>query len=835
MIADFDVEKVIEQLTTDEKIALLSGADNWHTFKVPRLGVPAIRVTDGPNGVRGTRFFNGTAAACFPCGTALASTWNTDLLEKGGVLMGREAIAKSAHVILGPTVNIQRGPLGGRGFESFSEDPLLSGLCASAIINGIQRTGVVATIKHFVNNDQEHERKAVNVILSQRALREIYLMPFQIAISNSNPGAVMSSYNKVNGCHVSHNPYLLDDILRKEWKYDGLIMSDWHGVYSVADSINAGLDLEMPGPALFRGDLVNRDLNARTVTMRTIDERARNVLNLVKRVQVLDIEPEGPESTRNNTPETAALLRQIAQESIVVLKNENSLLPLSKTKTTAVIGPNAKVARFCGGGSASLEPYYAVTPYDGIAEKLKLEKPTYVEGAPVYKSIPPLGKHNCKTPSGQPGLRFRSYREPDSVKDRKPVDERTLASGDVFLSDYEHPSIIDLRVFYAEFIGIFTPEESGEYEFGLAVYGTAKLYIDDELFIDNATKQIQGSAFFGYSTREEIKRTELIGGKSYTIRVDFGSAMSSTLPSITGDVPGGGLKLGVVKVNDPNIEIQKAIEAAADADQVVVCIGLNGEFESEGFDRPDMLLPGNTDKLVSAVLAANPNTVVVVQSGCPVEMPWAKEARSIVQAWYGGNETGSSIADIIFGDANPSGKLSLSFPAHNEDNPTYLSFRSDRGRVLYGEDVYVGYRYYETAKKSVLFPFGHGLSYSDFKFSDLTVAIDGEDVVVSLTVTNCKGPEGSAVVQVYVSQQHATISRPLKELKGFAKVFVKAGESEAAKIKFSVKSATSFFDEIEDKWISEKDTYTVHVGDSSASIQLTGEFSTEKTLYWSGL
>ncbi|KAK9481527.1 glycoside hydrolase superfamily [Lipomyces starkeyi] len=817
-MASMDIEVVLSQLTTAEKVNLLSGIDLWHTYAVERLGVPSLRLSDGPNGVRGTRFFNGVPAACFPCGTALGATWNTALLTDAGTLMGVEAKAKGAHVILGPTVNMQRSPLGGRGFESFSEDPVLSGLSASAIINGIQSENVVATIKHFVGNDQEHERHAVNSIISQRALREIYLLPFQIAIKDSQPDAIMSAYNKVNGTHVSGNPCFLEEILRRDWGWKGLVMSDWFGVYSTADSVNAGVDLEMPGPTGFRGDLVQRSLKANTITQHTLDDRVRNVLKLVNKAGASGLSEFATETT-NDTPSTSALLRHLAAESIVVLKNESSILPLSRDKTTAVIGPNARIAKFCGGGSASLLPYYAVSPFDGVRAKVTGSL-TYVEGCTAHKMTPTLGPL-CKITSGKPGVIFRAYLEPPSIPSRNIVDEIELRDTNMFLIDYSHP----------------TPETSGVYEFGLAVFGTAKLYVNDKLVVDNETVQRQGEAFFNNGTVEEVGKIELEAGTTYEVKVEFGSASTSKLETTVMNFHGGGLRIGVARALNPEAEIKKAVEAAKLADQVILTVGLGGEWESEGYDRTSMKLPGATDTLVGAVLDANPNTVVVVQSGTPVEMPWISKAKAVVQAWYGGNETGNGIADILFGDVNPSGKLPLSFPVKVQDNPAYLNYRSERGRTLYGEDIYIGYRYYEAVEKDVLFPFGHGLSYSTFEFSDLAVKVDAESgtLTVKTKIANVSGPSGAEVVQVYIHQHNPSIGRPPKELKGFSKITVAAGESKTVEIVLEIKRVTSFWDETENAWISEKDTYDVLVGASSTDIKQSAQFATEKTIWWNGL
>ncbi|KAK9357937.1 glycosyl hydrolase family 3 C-terminal domain-containing protein [Lipomyces starkeyi] len=602
----------------------------------------------------------------------------------------------------------------------------------------------------------------------------------------------MELSNQVQGELAAEMHRFMAHVLRRDWAWKGLIMSDWFGVYSTADSVNA--------------DLIQRSLNVNAITQHTLDDRVRNVLKLVNKAATSSI-PEFATETTNNTAKTSALLRQLAAESIVVLKNESSVLPLSKDKTTAVIGPNAKIATFCGGGSASLLPYYAVSPFDGI-KLLSTMTPT----------LGPL----CKTPSGKPGVIFRAYLEPPSISSRNVVDEIELRDTNMILMDYSHPVLDGKPVFYADVIGHYTPDTSGVYEFGLTVYGRAKLYVDDKLVVDNETVQRQGGAFFNNGTIEEIGKIDLETGTTYEVKVEFGSSSTCKLETAITDLPGGGLRIGVAKTLEADAEIRKAVEAAKLADQVILTVGLSGDWESEGYDRTNMKLLGATDSLVDAVLDANPNTVVVVQSGTPVEMPWISKAKAIVEAWYGGNETGNGIADILFGDVNPSGRLPLSFPVKVQDNPAYLNYRSERGRTLYGEDIYIGYRYYEAVEKDVLFPFGHGLSYSTFEFSDLAVKVDPESGTLTgkTKVTNFSGPAGSEVVQ---------------ELKGFSKVTVAAGESKTVEIVLEINRAASFWDETENSWISEKDTYDVLVGASSAEIKLSAQFEIEKTIWWNGL
>ena len=675
------------------------GTDFWHTHPIPELNVPSIRTTDGPNGVRGTKFFAGVPAACLPCGTALASTWDQDLLRDAGILIGKECLAKGAHCWLGPTINMPRSPLGGRGFESFAEDPHLAGRMAATMITGCESTGVISAVKHFVGNDQEHERRAVDVLVTQRALREIYLRPFQIVARDACPGALMTSYNKINGKHVVESKEMLD-MVRQEWKWNPLIMSDWLGTYTTIDSMNAGLDLEMPGPSRYRGRYVESALQARLIKESTIDNRAQKVLEFVQQASRA---PVSAVETGRDYPEDRALNRKLCADSIVLLKNRNDLLPLPKTiKKIALIGSHVRTPAISGGGSASLEPYYTVSLYDAVSEALPHTEILHEVGAYAHKMLPVIDRllsnavmHFYNEPIGTERI----------LRATQPMSKTAFQ-----LMDFNAPEL-NRGLFYATLTGDFTPDVSGVWDFGLTVFGTGTLYVDDELVVDNTTHQTRGTAFFGKGTVQELGSKTLNAGQTYKIRIEYGSANTSPMKAIgVVHFGGGAAHLGACLHVDAAEMVRSAVKAAAEAEYTVICTGLNHEWESEGFDRPDMDLPPGIDALIASVLEVAANkTVIVNQSGTPVTMPWADRARGIVQAWYGGNETGNGIADVIFGDVNPSGKLPLSWPVDVKHNPTYLNYASVGGRVLYGEDVYVGYRYYEKLDREVLFPFGYVL------------------------------------------------------------------------------------------------------------------------------
>lgn len=829
-MVDIDVEKVLSELTLGEKVSLTAGRDFWHTVPIPRLGVPSIRTSDGPNGVRGTRFFNGTPAGCLPCATALGATFDVDLLRSVGRFLGQEAKAKGAHVLLGPTINIQRSPLGGRGYESFSEDPFLSGTLAGEYCKGVQEEDIITTPKHFVCNDQEHERLAVDSIVTDRALREIYLMPFMLAIKNARPKAVMTAYNKVNGTHVAENPKVLD-ILRKDWGWEGLLMSDWYGTYSTSEGINAGLDLEMPGPTKWRGAALSHAVVSNKVRRHVLDERVRAVLKTVKEAAKSGI-AEDAEEDGLNRPDDQRFLRRVAAESIVLLKNENSILPFDRSKAVAIIGPNAKVTTYSGGGSASLLPYYTVTPFDGVSNQC--ESVRFSQGAYSHKELPLLG-NSLRTLDGKRGFDFRAYDKPVTAPNRKLLDTLHLTDSYMFVMDYKVPNYTS-STYYVDVEGVFIPEEEGTYEFGLTVQGTGQLFIDGKLIVENVHDQRPGTAFFGSGTIEKVGSMDLEAGKPYKVRVEFGTAPTAKSSNrATVSFGAGGLRVGGCKRINPEKAIVDAVKLASEVEQVVVFAGLNSDWEGEGSDRPDMNLPPYNDYLINKVLEANPKAVIVLQSGTPVTMPWVDKACALVQAWYGGNETGNAIADVLFGDVNASGKLPLSFPHRLEDNPAFLNYRSERGRVLYGEDIYVGYRFYDKVKRPALFPFGHGLSYTTFSLSDLKVSASTSSVSVKVDVSNSGSRAGAEVVQVYIQAHAASINRPLKELKGFKKVFVEAGETREVQVEMDKKYAISFWDEGRDAWIVEKGEYGVLVGTSSQGRFLEERFEEGQTWWWTGL
>ncbi|KAF7975113.1 hypothetical protein HWV62_10399 [Athelia sp. TMB] len=847
--ADFDVEEVLGKLNMGSKIKLLCGKGWWHTEDVPEFGIPSMRMSDGPNGVRGTQFFNGVPSSCFPSSTGLGSSFDVELAKEVGEALGDESRAKGCHILLGPTVNTQRSPLGGRGFESFSEDPLVNGTIAAAYINGLQSKGVASTIKHYVANDQEFQRFSISSDVSERALREIYLKPFQIAIRESEPWALMSSYNRVNGLHVSEDKRILHDILKEEWGFKGMTMSDWTGVYSTAESIKAGLDLEMPGPSIVRGKAVERALVCEKLFPADIDACVRKILQLLKRAYASGIPFDGPEEGID-TPPLRALLRRAAARATVLLKNDKGVLPLGTPKKIAVLGPNAKVAMTSGGGSARLLSTYTVSPLEAITAHAKEigAEVSYTIGAASHKYLPLLDPYITQPGGTEKGALVEFWNASptgDFLSPEADLGTAVAASAwstptkvtDCFLMDGIDETKVN-EVCWIRYSTTFTPDESGPWEFGLSIAGTGNLFLDGSLLIDLSTNPPQGESFFGLGTIDKrVVVPALEKGKAYKVELRLSNA--AFLARGSPFTCRGGIRFGGARVVNEDEAIADAVKLAKEADTTILVVGLNHDWESEGFDRADMELPGLTNRLVSAVLAADPKAVIVNQSGTPVAMPWVDEAPTLVQAFYGGNELGNGLADVLFGKVNPSAKLALTFPKRLEDSPAYPGFGphgESHGKIVYNEGIYVGYRSFEQRKLAPLFPFGHGLSYTTFAYSGVAVTPISAtgDFSVSFSIENTGNVVGAEVAQVYIADPQSSLPRPPKELKGFTKVELKPGEKKEVTVKLG-RDAISFYDDRAMHWVAEKGTFEVLVAASSEDVKLKGETVLEKGFTWTGL
>ena len=796
------IETLLDQMTLEEQVSILSGEDFWSVPAIDRLGIGKLRVTDGPNGARGGgSLINGVKSAAFPVGIAVGATWNPELTQELGGALADEVKSKGAHSLLAPTVNIHRSVTNGRNFECYSEDPTLTAELAVAYIQGLQSNGISATIKHFVGNESEIERTTMSSDVDERTLREIYLVPFEAAVKKAGTWAIMSSYNKLNGTYTAENKWLLTDVLRGDWGFDGVVMSDWFGSRSTAPTVNAGLDLEMPGPARDRGEKLIAAVQSGEVSAETVRERARNMLRLMVRTGAID-DHRPFEEQANDRPATRALIRRAGAEASVLLKNDGDLLPLAKDRKIAVIGPNAKTAQIMGGGSAQLNPHYAVSPWQGMADAVSEAGLSYAAGCTNHRWEPLL--------DGPCHVEF--YNGPSL---QGPVQHsETMPSAMAFWFPPFAGGKVDPANFSARVTAEFTPTESGLHRFGVFSAGYAKLYVDGKLVANAWDGWSKGRTFFEEGCDEVIGEVVLAAGKAVQVVIEFRSKPSDNLVF-------SALRVGVGRPMG-QAEIAEAARVAAEADVAVVFIGRSGEWDTEGSDLENITLPGLQDELVAAVCKANPNTVVVLQTGGPVQMPWIDDVKSVLQSWYPGQEAGNAIADVLFGAAEPTGRLPQTFPRQWRDNPTHsqdaLVYPGLEGHVRYEEGVFVGYRHYDKHGIDPLFPFGYGLSYGTFAIEQLAAEAGTDGVSVSLTLRNTGDRAGTTVVQIYVGDPEAVVARPEKELRAFRKCRLEAGASCDLTFTLSPRDF-AYFDAEAGNWRVEAGRFTIAAGLSSRDLK----------------
>ncbi len=679
------IQELLDQMTLEEKVGMIHASSPFTSGGVERLGVPELITSDGPHGVRhehGRDWVKDEdvydSSTYLPVGTALAATWNRDLGYKFGTVLGSEANFRGKDIILGPGLNIIRSPLNGRNFEYMTEDPYLNAQMAIGYVKGVQDQGVAACAKHYVANTLEIEREYINVEMDERTLQEIYLPAYKAAVQEGGVHTIMAAYNKFRGTYCAHNGYLLDDILRKDWGFDGLVISDWAAVKST-EAVKVGMDIEfgtdldmMPGPVdygkFFMGDTVVSMVKNGQLDESLVDAKVRNILRVMHRIDKFGERQPGA----YNTPEHQAIARKIADEAMVLLKNDG-VLPLdkSKIKKLAIVGANATWKHAGAGGSSQVKAYYEVTSFQGIENSIDAE----IDFSQGYE-----------------------------------VSRTEVASDDMIADAVKSVSESDAAIYVGGLIHGWTDEWN-----------------------DNA-------------------------------------------------------------------------------------------FDAEVVDKPDMYLPFGQNKLIKALLEANPNTVIVLIDGGPVDMSsWIGDAKAIVQAWYAGMEGGNALADILFGETNPSGKLPMSFPKKLEDSPAHslAQYPGEDLLIDHKEGVFVGYRYFDSYEVEPAFPFGHGLSYTTFEYQDLSLSKSGNTVNVSIEVTNSGEMKGSEVIQVYVRDNESSVERPEKELKGFEKVELAPGESKSITIQLG-EDSFKFYDEISGGWILEGGEFTLFIGSSSRDIRLTG-------------
>ncbi len=748
-----DIEALLAKMTLEEKASLTAGVGGWSTKPIARLGLPAVIMSDGPAGVRGP-FTPGIGrqvpSLCIPCGSALGATWNPELVERLGRSLGREARAKTARILLAPTVNIHRSPLAGRNFECFSEDPLLSGKIAAAYVRGVQSEGVVCTVKHFAGNDAEFQRMTIDVVIDERTLREITLLPFELAVREGGALGIMTAYNRLNGTYCAESAELLG-VLRDEWGFEGFVVTDWFAAATTQGAVRAGLDLQMPGPDRFYGAALGAAVRDGAVSELEADLPVRRLLTVLNRIGALDDEPSEPGSLCDEAD--LALAVEAAAESMVLLRNEG-VLPLdsSKLRRVAVIGPNAEHARIMGGGSAEVAPYDNSSPLAALRDRFGPDVEVRFEpGCEILRTLPAASvtfevEVFASTDwSGEVSNRFT--RDNGNVL-LIPGQDRGLPRGPMSFRATGH----------------ITPDETGPYEISLIQIGGTRVRLDGRIVIDGIVEPPSpGQEFFGMGSQEVRTRVELEAGRAHEIHVEYQTEDRQWA---------FGARIGCVPVARPDL-LDRAVALARDADAAIVVVGTNNDWESEGFDRDTILLPGAQAELIERVAAVNAATIVVVNAGAPVSMDWARSVPGVLQVWFGGQGMGPALAGVLCGDTEPSGRLPTTFPVRIEDNPSFGNFPGDHGQVRYGEGVLTGYRGYEARRIMPQFAFGHGLSYTSFSIG--TSVIEGRQVRVAVTNTGAR--RGAEVVQCYVGACQPRVTRPPKELKAFRKVWLDAGES----------------------------------------------------------
>ncbi|MEJ6950838.1 glycoside hydrolase family 3 C-terminal domain-containing protein [Natronospora cellulosivora (SeqCode)] len=700
-----DINELLKELTLEEKASLCSGASRWSTKPIKRLEIPHLNLFDGPHGLRGLDKIDAfdipnKPGTCFPTASALASSWNRDLISEVANALAEEAIDHNVHVLLGPGTNIKRHPLGGRNFEYFSEDPYLAGEMAATYIQNVQKNGVGTSLKHFTANNQEHQRFSINAEISERALREIYLPAFEKAVKEAQPWTVMCAYNKINGTFGAENKYLLDEILRKEWGFQGIVVSDWWATHDRVKGILAGLDLEMPGSSPVNDKKIVDAVKDGSLDEKELDKAVKRILQLIEKVEENKEQFEKNINKNNTGTDKIAeldyekhhqLARKAAAESMVLLKNEDQLLPIKLDESTsiAILGELAETPRYQGAGSSKVRPTKVSNALEEIEKYLKMKN----------------GKND-----------------------------------------------FNLEIEYAK----------------------------------------------GYRLSEDDNKES---------EIDL---------------------------------LDEAKKLAAKMDRVIIFAGIPENVESEGYDRNDLEIPQKQVDLIKAILDVQPNTIVVLNNGAAIAMDqWIDKAHAVLEAWLPGQAGAEAVVDIIFGETNPSGKLAETFPVCLEDTPAFVNYPGEAGHVRYGEGIFVGYRYYDKKNIAPLFPFGHGLSYSVFEYSRLEIKkidasqienkevdkIDENELIAEIkcTVKNIGSVSGQEVVQLYIGQDKPTVMRPIKELKGFEKVQLEAGESKTVTFKLSYRDFAYYSTERE-KWFAENDKYQIIIASSSRDIRLSEEF-----------
>ena len=802
--AEARILELAQSLSLEQQVQLLTGADVWSTHAIPEIGLSRVVMSDGPAGVRGEDFDERHDSVSLPSSSALSATWSVETAHRYGQVLGQEARRKGVHAVLGPTINLHRSPLGGRHFECMSEDPRLTATMAAGYVAGVQSMGVGATPKHYLANEAETERFTADSVVDERPLRELYLAAFEDAITEARAWLVMSSYNSINGTTASENK-LLKTPLSTEWGFDGVVVSDWTGVRSV-DAANAHQDLEMPGPVGHWGPNLLTAVEDGRVRREAILEKVTRILRLAARVGSLD----GFEPAVTELPaqlDGAAVAREVAVRGAVLVRNKG-LLPLDATalSSVAVIGHNADEARTQGGGSATVMPKYTVSPLEGLRKALPDDVTvTYARGAKVAQGIQPFPRASLHNPiSNVTGIRV-TFLDEDGAE----------ISGEDRLASHLIWFGIGIPRGAASILmeTDWTAETAGVHHLGVGTVGRIRFVLDGtEVFNDEIKDdtEVLGAALF--DPPKTVHAMETTAGQTVRIEAEYQLPKEQVIPFTA-------ILLGEeTVVEDPQAEIDAAVEAARNSEVAVVVVGTSAAIESEGFDRKDLDLPGHQNQLVEAVAAVNQRTVVVVNSGSPVLMPWLDQVGAVLLGWFGGQEFGNAIADILLGSEEPGGRLPTTWPAALEDVPVLDTTPVD-GKVVYSEGIHIGYRAWLKQEAeggaAPALPFGYGLGYTTFEFGKThapQVVTAGNDVMVHVPVKNTGTRTGREVVQVYLERPESSVDRPVRWLAGYTGTHLAPAGTESVEIIIPAKA----FAHYDGGWQFERGMFRLLVGRHAA-------------------
>jgi beta-glucosidase len=804
------VQTLMSQLSIEQKVDILTGPKDMYIDAAPSIGMPRIKLSDGPTGVR----VWGPATA-YPAGIALAATWDPALVEEVGKALGTDARARGVHILLAPGMNIYRSPMGGRNFEYFGEDPLLASRIAVSYIRGVQSEGVVATAKHYIANDSEYNRHNVNAVVDERTLREIYMPPFEASVKEGHVAAVMDSYNLLNGEHTTQNQWLNNQVLKKDWGFDGILMSDWDATYDGLAAATAGLDLEMPNAKFMNKQLLLSAIASGKLKTETVDDKVRRILRIFVRFGFFD-RPQEDLSIPLYPQDARDTALRAARESMVLLKNDGVLpLQASKIKTIAVIGPDAHPAIPGGGGSAFTTPFIASSFLTGLSDELAGKvKVLYARGLPAPDTV--FKETDFSTPEGKPGLRMETY--PNQNFGGTPATDlvRHVNHWKFEMWVAASPTRQSIR-----WSGTFLPSKSGSYLVlaAAASHDTYRVEVDGREVLVQQRREGQSP---------QAGQITLTANHPVQVVVEY-KPDSSNLR----------MGFGIKAIDDLIVPGVKQLAAAADA--VIVSVGFDPTSEAEGLDR-SFALPWGQAALINAMAAANPKTIVNVTAGGGFETAsWLENSAALIHNWYPGQEGGRALAQILLGQYSPEGKLPISFERQWEDNPVHHSYYPNSTQpgheldVNFSEGLMVGYRYYTSQRRQPLFPFGFGLSYSSFELSDLQLSSERRSaaslkespLAVSVEAKNTGHTAAAEVVQVYVSNPSSRVACPERELRTFAKVRLGPGESKRVILQLGDR-AFAYFDTTSHDWRIDPGAFQIHAGFSSANTPLTGKVRIEK-------